>query len=489
MKNHHRTLASLSGVLLAALVMVEAVAAPPEKVSVTGANPDSALQGEALDVVISGSGFGQGAAVRFLVSGTRDDSQIAVNTVTYNAGSDTLTANIQVQGSALISDYDIEVQALSGRKGKGTTLFAVFSSNSGGASEPLLTTTCDELFGFAPGTCTAEGTIDPCVLIKEFVEERSWKMTQHCDTRAMLVVSPDHPFLFGDGYRLNLVAPWSGAYAGITNSEGANRIDNIHVVVKGPNVADGCGAAGKVQAAVYFDPDREPRSGAPRGGVGRMVIETQGGARLCNGIEFVGSDPYIGNPYKSVGVTSNLIMANSYEAIGIWMANINMSDVNDQVKNEFAFVADNVVEASDSPCAVGVLVGPNVERPVVEDNLVYASSGAGCAERTAGIAIMDSGRDMNSPLGSAYDFLTARSTELSANTVHTGGDGSIGILVVGATDAEMTKSQITADEGTDFAVCVETGASLAEVRKRSDYIGFNAGNEVVSANDCGAVLP
>jgi len=150
MKIYNRTLTWIAGALLAAFVLLEAaIAAPPEKVSVTAANPDSALQGESLDVKINGSGFGQGAKVRFLVSGTKDDSQIAVGNVTYNEGDGTLTAAIQVQSTALLSDYDIEVQALSGRKGKGTTLFSVKSSGAGGVDTSAIPLNCqlEDAFG------------------------------------------------------------------------------------------------------------------------------------------------------------------------------------------------------------------------------------------------------------------------------------------------------------------------------------------------------
>ena len=491
------TLLSL-GLMLASV----AHAAPPPKVN--SANPNSALQGEALDVVIGGSNFQNGAAVKFLVTETSDDSQIDVNGVTYNADG-TLTASVQVQGEALISDYDIEVTNPNGRRGKGTTLFAVYSSSGGGNSEPLSTISCDDLFGFDENTCTAAGTgtdpvtnpFQPCMFVKEFIEARSYEMTQDCDTRAMLVVHPDHPFLWGGGYRLNLVAPWSGDYAGITNSMGANKINNFRVVASDTNVAAGCIDPNNppplpwpVQVAIHFDPDRAPRSSSPRGGVGNSVVETENGAQFCKGIEFVGSDPIITTPYKEVGVSSNHIMANSYELAAIEMAYVNQSDVNDETKKEFAKVQNNIVEASDAPCAAGIVMGPGVERPALINNLVYVSSGAGCAERTVGIAVLGSGRTISPhPWGSAYDLLKARTSDINGNTIHTGGDGSIGILIDGATDAETTKSQITAGEGSDFGVCVETGANFDETGRRSDYIGFAAGNEVVLTNDCGAVVP
>jgi hypothetical protein len=112
-------------VLAAALFWLEASAAKPEKVTVTAANPNAALQGEALDVVISGSGFGHGSTVRFLVTGTRDDTQIGVGTVDYDELTGDLLASIQVLETAQVVEYDIEVRASSGRGGKGTTLFRV----------------------------------------------------------------------------------------------------------------------------------------------------------------------------------------------------------------------------------------------------------------------------------------------------------------------------------------------------------------------------
>lgn len=102
-----------------------ALGARPEKVTVTGAEPETAVQGETLAVVVSGSGFDHGSSVRYLVSGTKDDTQITVISVSYNEADDTLTTNIHVEGEAVISDYDIEVRNSSGRRGKGTTLFKV----------------------------------------------------------------------------------------------------------------------------------------------------------------------------------------------------------------------------------------------------------------------------------------------------------------------------------------------------------------------------
>lgn len=108
---------------------------PPTKVSVTNAYPGSALQGDAVDVVISGSGFDVGSKVKFLVTGTKDDSQISVDpTVDLNPDG-TLTARIHVLGNAQVIDYDIEVRTSSGRRGKGVTLFRVRTRDGGGNTD------------------------------------------------------------------------------------------------------------------------------------------------------------------------------------------------------------------------------------------------------------------------------------------------------------------------------------------------------------------
>jgi len=105
---------------------------PAAKVIVDSANPGSALQGDAVDVVIKGSGFDVGSKVKFLVTGTKDDTQISVDpTVDLNPDG-TLTAHIHVLGNAKIIGYDIEVRASSGRRGKGVTLFRVQAREGGG---------------------------------------------------------------------------------------------------------------------------------------------------------------------------------------------------------------------------------------------------------------------------------------------------------------------------------------------------------------------
>ncbi|MGD8358241.1 MAG: hypothetical protein PVG42_09320 [Lysobacterales bacterium] len=96
----------------------------PVKVEVTNADPSEAAQGQELDVVISGSGFDSGSSVSYLVTGTTDDTQVTVESVEYVSPTE-LKTHVTVHGNAAATDYDIEVQNSSGRKGKGTTLFRV----------------------------------------------------------------------------------------------------------------------------------------------------------------------------------------------------------------------------------------------------------------------------------------------------------------------------------------------------------------------------
>ena len=132
MNRHYQISYFITLMTISLLSINIAVAGPPTKVSVTNAYPGSALQGDAVDVVISGSGFDVGSKVKFLVTGTKDDSQISVNpTVDLNPDG-TLTARIHVLGNAQVIDYDIEVRTSSGRRGKGVTLFRVRTRDGGG---------------------------------------------------------------------------------------------------------------------------------------------------------------------------------------------------------------------------------------------------------------------------------------------------------------------------------------------------------------------
>jgi hypothetical protein len=101
------------------------------EVTVDSAEPDNADQGTVgLPVIITGGGFEQGASVKFLVAGSKKGGGVSVNSVNYVSPSE-LIANIDVAVDAVVGDYDIEVQISRGRKGKGSTKFAVIYKSPG----------------------------------------------------------------------------------------------------------------------------------------------------------------------------------------------------------------------------------------------------------------------------------------------------------------------------------------------------------------------
>src|SRR5262245_18918623 len=128
MKSFTRLLLTLVAIAVSLLLSPAAQTAPP--IQVTAANPNSAAQGTlSLDVEVSGSGFDSSAAVDFLVTGTTNPGGIAVKKVVV-VGSKKLIATIDVADSAVVASFDIQVTQSGGRKGKGTTLFAVQKAGS-----------------------------------------------------------------------------------------------------------------------------------------------------------------------------------------------------------------------------------------------------------------------------------------------------------------------------------------------------------------------
>ncbi len=476
----------LSSILLIPVLLFQqsgAAKGPPDPVLVNDVEPYEVEQGYNDSVVISGENFDAGSTVRFLVSGTQDDSQIAVGAATYNPDG-TLSADIVVDPNALVSQYDVEVRTSSGRRGKGTSLFSVKLKPG------EFTIACDEFFGLPDGTCTEEGGNGDCLLTGIQATETGMQFTQNCDTRAMLKIPLGFRILDGQGFRLNLVAPWSGEHAGLSHSEGGVRIANFVVGVTDPGVAGGCGLAGGVQTAILIDPD-QPFFGLPRPQAAENLIVTDNGARFCNAIENVGSDPSIRVPRFAGGIAANTIMPDSYERAGIWVANQNLTD---NVTGDYDVVLTdaNIVHASSSPCAVGILIGPAVERPSVGENEVHASMGNVSCGYAAGIAVVDAGRNRTSLMGSNYDFLEARPADIYKNVIYTGGQLSTGIVFDALTTAATERNAVGAGAPTDRGFCLEFGADVDLPVKRNfrnSFSGFANGSDVVSAADCGLAVP
>ncbi len=125
MNIHVKQISILFLALVASLFLLDAHAGKPVKVTVETANPSSAYQGDTPEVEIEGAGFDAGSTVRFIVTDSRDDTQIEVVSPVTFVSPGKLKVKIKVKDAALPVEYDIEVRTSSGRRGKGTTLFRV----------------------------------------------------------------------------------------------------------------------------------------------------------------------------------------------------------------------------------------------------------------------------------------------------------------------------------------------------------------------------
>jgi len=128
----------LFSALAVSLLSVLQAGAAHAQVQVTSANPPSAPQGTlSLDVTISGSGFDSSAQVEFLVTGTTNPGGITVRKVKVT-GPKKLIATVDVTDTAVIANFDIQVSLVGGRKGKGTSLFAVLAKTNDPCAAPNL---------------------------------------------------------------------------------------------------------------------------------------------------------------------------------------------------------------------------------------------------------------------------------------------------------------------------------------------------------------
>lgn len=111
--------------LIITLMLWAAASNAQTEVVVVSADPATAEQGTlALDVTVSGSGFEPGADVKFLQAGSNKGGGVSVNSVLFVSPNELIT-NVDVAPDAVVGDYDIEVRVTRGRRGKGTTKFAV----------------------------------------------------------------------------------------------------------------------------------------------------------------------------------------------------------------------------------------------------------------------------------------------------------------------------------------------------------------------------
>jgi hypothetical protein len=128
--------ACLVGLLLLAGLLLTALPAGAQTITVTSAVPDTTEQGTVdLVVTIGGEGFAKGAKAAFYVTGTTNPGGITVKSTKYK-NAKTLEATIDVALDAQ-TELKFDVQVTSGtRTGKGTELFKVLVKQTGGDPIP-----------------------------------------------------------------------------------------------------------------------------------------------------------------------------------------------------------------------------------------------------------------------------------------------------------------------------------------------------------------
>jgi hypothetical protein len=125
-----------SAVLALCLLALGPIGIAHAQVKVTAATPASTYQGTVdLDVVVNGSGFDNTSNAQFVVTGTTNPGGITVKKTVFH-NSKEIVATIDVADTAVVASFDVVVMLDSGRKGKGTTLFAVQAKVTGNTPPP-----------------------------------------------------------------------------------------------------------------------------------------------------------------------------------------------------------------------------------------------------------------------------------------------------------------------------------------------------------------
>lgn len=126
-------LAALLTLFVAALLSHRGLPSSAQgNIQVTAADPTMGEQGAvSLNVRVKGKGFKNGMQAIWFVTGTTNPGGVTVNSTTF-VSSNELLANITIDETAVIANFDIQVLAADGRGGKGTELFSVTAKGGGG---------------------------------------------------------------------------------------------------------------------------------------------------------------------------------------------------------------------------------------------------------------------------------------------------------------------------------------------------------------------
>ena len=102
-------------------------AGAPGTPTVTRTSPDSAKQGQTLDVHVIGTGFTANAAATWQLRGVANPAKVKTNATTVLSATE-LVANITIADTADIAAWDVQVALVGGKKGIGSELFKVTTS-------------------------------------------------------------------------------------------------------------------------------------------------------------------------------------------------------------------------------------------------------------------------------------------------------------------------------------------------------------------------
>jgi len=463
MSNSRQTLLISLVLLTLGMSGVPAAVAKGPPIKVTEAIPAEATQGDpTLPVTLKGGPFDGTATVTFIVSatGVPDPEKMHTKNIVFHTDTGDLEFDLDVAEDANPGDYDIEVELMSGRKGKGTSLFRVQARQN--PNQNLVD--CSE---FAPnGTCT-------CIFDKD-EDLRIFHMEEDCETAETLWLN--HARIHSGGSTPSEEWPTLTAVAEVDENgkgifHGSTVIANVDDAVGvrylnirfDKNVSRGCAENGDIQSALSFVLDEgtfdnpETASGLH---VWDLTIDTHdeaGNDPLCTAIEVVReqgfNDPEAtgnGNKEGQVFVTNVAIADGSYERIGIRYE--------------------------------GFQPLGSINPPLVNGNIIGAQA---CVPESDTARAIQFGRVQLSDPADPSSQITGL---VESNTIRMAtdcGSGGVGILVVGeqshptATTVEITKNNVS---GAYIGVAID--GNVAEANLSGNTL---IGDNIPRSGDTGVV--
>jgi hypothetical protein len=277
--------------------------------------PNNAYQGDqGKHILLNGSNFPDSAKVTFLFSLDQSEGSVTVlqDPVTRNADG-LLEFDIDVDSNADLGDYDILVEEyiepmlLSGRKGKGTTLFSVQAKVDNVLNcAPFIDPDYDPLVdpydtaGMETGTCTCEFSLNSEDTSQGTPPGFIYNLIADCETGQTLTIPQFGNIrslgaVQGSGSERKTITAVNGSggtFAGeaIIENTGHRATARDFNIVVGPGVKAGCD--GGIRSALRFELDEDsadPTIPDPfyihtRWNIGDIWVSTDG-EPLCNAIE------------------------------------------------------------------------------------------------------------------------------------------------------------------------------------------------------------